>query len=168
MTNQCTLGRGGGWRILESMLAPTASCAGVGGNPRPSMPNHELLVQSAIDFASSRFPVGELVAASARTKSGRILTGVWCDARVDSAALCAETGPICQAHAFHDPVTASICIARDSTEGGYRVLPACGVCQERLAFWGLDVLIAIPGNKYGGICDFLPLRELRPYYWGEL
>lgn len=133
-----------------------------------SMQNHELLVQSALDFASSRIPVGDIIVAAARTKSGRVLTGVWCDARVDSATLCAETGPICQAHAMDDPIAASICIARDFTGVLYRVLPACGVCQERLAFWGLDVLIAIPGTKYGGICDFLPLRELRPYYWDEV
>lgn len=132
------------------------------------MQSHELLVQSAIDFASSRILVGDIVAAAARTKSGLILTGVWCDARVDSATLCAETGPICQAHAMDDPITASICIARDLPSVSYRVLPACGVCQERLAFWGLDVLIAVPGKKYGGICDFLPLRELRPYYWDEV
>lgn len=132
------------------------------------MPNQELLMQSAIDFCSSRFPIGDIIAAAACTKSGLILTGVWCDARVDSAALCAETGPICQAHALEDPITSSICIARDFTGGGYRVLPACGVCQERLAFWGLDVLIAVPGRKYGGICDFLTLRELRPYYWDEV
>jgi cytidine deaminase len=46
-------------------------------------------------------------------------------------------------------------------------LPACGICQERLAFWGLGVMIAIPGSSVRGICSFLSLGDLRPHYWNR-
>lgn len=92
--------------------------------------SHEALIDAAIAFASERRPTGEIVAAAAETKQGRLLTGIWCDARVDSAALCAETGPICQTHALNDPIIASVCVVRDNTDAPFQILPACGICQE--------------------------------------
>lgn len=41
---------------------------------------------------------GKGVAAAALTDTGETLTGIWIDAMVDAACLCAETGPICDAH----------------------------------------------------------------------
>lgn len=41
---------------------------------------------------------GEGVGAAGLTDDGSVLTGVWIDATVDRACLCAETGPIGEAH----------------------------------------------------------------------
>ncbi|WP_345318639.1 cytidine deaminase [Novipirellula rosea] len=123
------------------------------------------LVQAAIDFANQRYPNQSSVVAAMLTDCDDIYTGVWNDASVDAAALCAETGPICQAHATNREIVASICVCRDTNDASLRVLPACGICQERLAYWGLDVLIAVPGNVVSGICTFVSLRDLRPHYW---
>jgi cytidine deaminase len=127
--------------------------------------SNQALIEAAITFASKRMPNGGVVAAAAETEQGRYLTGIWCDARVDAAALCAETGPICQAHALDDRILASVCVVRDNPCDPFRILPACGICQERLAFWGLDVLIGVPGTSFADICDYRALRDLRPHYW---
>jgi cytidine deaminase len=106
----------------------------------------------------------DAVVAAARTCSGRILTGVHVEARLDAASLCAEAGPICEAHRLGDPIAASLCLWRERPGGPARVLPACGVCQERLAVWGMDVRVAVPLPDGWG---FRTLRELRPHDWAD-
>ena len=123
------------------------------------------LIDAAMDLARSRFPTGEAVAAALKTKSGRILTSVWIEARVDAANLCAETGAICEAHKFDDPVVASVCVSRLSERDPFEILPACGICQERLAYWGLGVQIAVPSEEGNGGWQAKTLHELRPHYW---
>ena len=127
----------------------------------------QTLVDAAIALAVRRYPRGEALVAALRTSSGDILTSVFTEARVDAASLCAETGAICEAHKLAETVVASVCIYRESENHSFRVLPACGICQERLAFWGLGVEIAVPRNEEGGdIWQSKSLQELRPFYWG--
>ena len=123
------------------------------------------LVQAAIDFANRRYPNQSSVVAALLTDQDDVYTGVWNDAAVDSAALCAETGPICEAHARNRAIVASVCVCRDNRTKPIRILPACGICQERLAYWGLDVMIGVPGDSIAGLCVFVSLRDLRPHYW---
>lgn len=104
----------------------------------------------------------EGIAAAALTRSGAVLVGVCVDAMVDSACLCAETGPICEAHHRRDPIHASVCV-RWTPSGGSTVLPACGVCQERLAVFGEDVLVAV-GRTDTGV-EYATLADLRPHPW---
>lgn len=118
---------------------------------------------AALALLAERAGEEDAVVAAARTRSGRILGGVHVEARLDAASLCAETGPICEAHRLGDPVAASLCLWRERPGGGARVLPACGVCQERLAVWGMDVRVAVP--LPGGAWGFRTLRELRPHDW---
>jgi cytidine deaminase len=105
------------------------------------------------------------VGAAALTDDGEILTGVWIDAMVDSACLCAETGPISEAHRRGRKLTASICV-RWSQSNGSTVLAACGVCQERLAIFGSDLLIGVADTAERGF-RFEPLAALRPSPWWE-
>ncbi|MCG8351598.1 MAG: cytidine deaminase [Chloroflexales bacterium] len=122
------------------------------------------LVDAAIALANKRYPSGECIVAALRTHTGRILTSVYSEARVDSACLCAETGSICEAHKLGEIVTASVCLYRASESEPLRILPACGVCQERLAYWGLAV--PAPSNS-GRLWQAKTLRELRPFYWDD-
>ena len=109
---------------------------------------------------------GEATVAGALTSDGDVLTGIWIDAAVDSAALCAATGPICEAHRRGVAVVASLCMQRERGDSSIRVLPACGICQERLAVWGRGVLIAVDSpDSHDPI--FETLRELRPHYWNQ-
>jgi cytidine deaminase len=127
----------------------------------------DTLIDAAIALAARRFAGQEAIVAALRTGSGHILTGVWTPAAVDSASLCAETGPICEAHRLGERVTASVCLYRPSGDEDFKVLPACGICQERLAVFGLDVEIAVPSADTERLWQRATLRELRPFYWND-
>lgn len=123
------------------------------------------LIDAAISLAKSRFPAEDACVAALRTSTGRVLTSVCAEAVLDSACLCAETGAICEAHKLNESVVASICIDWECATANFKILAACGICQERLAFWGLDVEIAVPSSEPGQTWQFLKLRQLRPFYW---
>lgn len=122
------------------------------------------LAAASAEAEARRSSDGEGVAAAARTEGGLDLAGVWIDAMVDSACLCAETGPICEAHRLHDPIVASVCV-RWTEAAGAVVLPACGVCQERLAIFGTNVLVAVAHDD--GVTDYRTLEALRPSPWWD-
>ena len=84
---------------------------------------------------------------------------------VDSACLCAETGPISEAHRTNRKLTASICVRWTRTSGS-SVLAACGACQERLAVFGSDLLIGVADNTERAF-RFESLTALRPSPWWD-
>ncbi|MEJ7799477.1 MAG: hypothetical protein WKF60_03100 [Ilumatobacter sp.] len=106
------------------------------------------------------------VAAAALTEDGTTLTGLWIDAMCNSACLCAETGPICDAHGTGRKLTASICV-RWMESSGATVQAACGICQERLAFFGTGILIGVADNSERGF-QFSPLAILRSSPWWDV
>ena len=98
-----------------------------------------------------------------RLESGKYLTSTWIETNNSMADLCAETGAICEAHKLKEKVTHSLCICRQEDNESYQILSPCGICQERLFFWGDEVKCAI-SNK-DNIVIFKPLKEIQPYYW---
>jgi len=131
-------------------------------------PIDQTFVDAAIAFAAARFPTGEAVAAAVKTASGRVLTSVYVEAAVDTAHLCAETGAICEAHKLGERVVATICLYRETPEQPFRIVPPCGICQERLALGGLDVHVAVPGPQPGEVWVSRTLRDLHPYDWAQV
>lgn len=129
-------------------------------------PDREL-IDVAIALAKVRFPTENACVAALKTFTGRVLTSVCAEAILDSACLCAETGAICEAHKLNESVVASVCIDWNAATTNFKILPACGICQERLAFWGLDVEIAVPSSEPDQAWQFLKLRQLRPFYWND-
>lgn len=130
--------------------------------------DEDALFQAALALAKDQATQdidGEGVGAAALADDGATLKGVWVDAMVDSACLCAETGPICEAHVTGRRLTAVICV-RWTRSTGVSVLAACGVCQERLAVFGTDVLIGIRDAGERGY-RFAPLAALRPSPWWD-
>src|SRR5690606_22038734 len=97
--------------------------------------------------------------SAALTNTGKILTSVWVDAAVDGACLCCETGCICEAHKLGEKIVAILSLGGDG-----RVVSSCGICQERLASFGMETKIAIPSENGH---NFKSLRELRPDYWDK-
>jgi cytidine deaminase len=126
----------------------------------------QAFVDEVVAFATERFPFDEAIGA-VKTSTGRVLTSVHFEAVVDTAHLCAETGAICEARKLREDVVASICIYRDTADEPFRVIPPCGICQERLLVWGRDVQVAVPGRD-GRMWDARPLRDLHPYDWDEV
>lgn len=103
------------------------------------------LIDAAISFVRERFPAaGDWDGAAAMyTTTGRLLVSTYVEAPNPGVGLCNETGAICEAHKFGEKVTASVCVGR-SPEGKFEIVTPCGVCQERLFFWGGDVEVAVP------------------------
>lgn len=98
-----------------------------------------------------------------RIENGEYLISVWPECDNSSADLCAETGAICEAHKLNMKVTHSLCVCRQKDGGPYEILSPCGICQERLFYWGKDVKCAI-STKDNRVL-FKTLEELQPYYW---
>ncbi len=118
----------------------------------------------ALQFLNQRY--GENKAggvAILRIETGEYLISVWDEEKNSSAYLCAETGAICEAHKLNKKVTHSLCLCRQNDNADYEILSPCGICQERLYYWGKDVKCAI-STKNNSII-FKTLEELQPYYW---
>jgi cytidine deaminase len=128
----------------------------------------QTFVDAVIAFAAMRFPAGEAVVGAVKTETGKILTSVYVEAAVDTAHLCAETGAICEAHKLGERVVATICVYRDNPERPFRIVPPCGICQERLAFWGFGVEVAVPGEQPGQLWSSRTLADLHPYDWSRV
>ena len=115
------------------------------------------MFHKALNFLNERY--GENKAggvAVLRIETGEYLTSVWDEERNSSAYLCA-------AHKLNKKVTHSLCICRQEDNQPYEILSPCGICQERLYYWGKDVKCAI-STKDNSIV-FKTLEELQPYYW---
>ncbi len=123
----------------------------------------EQLYEAAVELIKQRYPVGWGGAAAMLTADGRILTSVAPEVHNDSVSLCIETGAICEAHKLNVAVTHSICVQREDERSPFVIATPCGVCQERLFYWGEDVRVAISDAE--GRVVFKTLREVQPYYW---
>lgn len=97
-------------------------------------------------------------------EDGSILTSVWNETLNSAVDLCAETGAILEAHKLNKKITHSLCLIRDEN-GSEKIIAPCGVCQERLFYFGKDVVCAI--NSDVNDIKFKSLNELQPYYWNK-
>ena len=70
---------------------------------------------------------------------------------------------MCEAHKYNVRVTHYLCVVRDDESAPFKVLSHCGVCQERLRFWGTDVKVGVTTSDY--TLKFVSLNELQPYHW---
>ena len=125
----------------------------------------QTLIDAAISLALERWPRGEAGAAALYTSTGRILTSVFAHSPHESARLCHETGAICEAHKLRERITASVCVHRDDEHTPFIILPPCGICVERLAYWGREVQVAVPKPTESAKWLAKRLDEVQPYYW---
>ncbi|AVR00913.1 cytidine deaminase [Oceanobacillus iheyensis] len=121
------------------------------------------LYQSAIELIEDRYPSGWGGAAAMYTESGQILTSVSPDVIVASTELCIETGAILEAHKLNTRVTHTICVVREDENAPFTILTPCGVCQERLFYWGEEVRAAV--TTPSGELQYKTLKEIQPYHW---
>jgi len=126
------------------------------------------LVDAAIAQALSRFPSGYAGAAALYCDDGQILTSVGFDSPNVVVNLCHETGAICEANRLNLQVTASVCVSRLEPSQPFVILTPCGVCQERLAKWGLDLEVAVPLVGDPRCWEAKQLREVQPHYWRNI
>jgi cytidine deaminase len=112
----------------------------------------------------SRFGEGEHGAAAMLLDDGTILTGTAPDAANPSVELCHETEPFCAAFRLGRTIVASVCLHRQQDET-MLVLSPCGVCRERLAVHGPNVLVAVADPANATRVLWKSLKEVLPDYW---
>lgn len=130
---------------------------------RGNMDIEKVLYEAAVALAEKRYPTGWGGAAALYTADGQILTSVAPEVMNAATELCMETGAILEAHKLNTKVTHSICVAREDETSKFVVLTPCGVCQERLFYWGENVKAAI--TNADGELVFKSLKEIQPYHW---
>jgi cytidine deaminase len=123
----------------------------------------EKLFQAAIDLIKKRYPSDWGGASAMYTEDGQILTSVAPDVINASTELCIETGAILEAHKLNTKVTHTVCVVREDENAEFKVLTPCGVCQERLFYWGENVKAAVTNSN--GNLEYKPLKEIQPHHW---
>lgn len=95
---------------------------------------------------------------------GTVLTGTAPDAVNPAVEVCHEIEPYAAAFRLNQEIVASVCLHRDGV-GRFLVLSPCGVCRERLAVHGPDVLVGVAGRGDPMQVVWKQLREVLPDYW---
>lgn len=121
------------------------------------------MYQMAVELINNRYPAGWGGAAVIHTDKDHFFTSVALDTANGSAQLCIEVGAMCEAHKYNEKVTHCLCVVRDDEKSPFKVLTPCGICQERLRYWGTDVLAGVTTENNG--LQFMKLNELQPYHW---
>jgi cytidine deaminase len=103
-------------------------------------------------------------AAAMLLDDGTILTGAAPPAVNPAVQVCHETEPYCAAFRLDRRVLASVCLHR-KPGGRTVVLSPCGVCRERLATHGPDVLVAVAAADDATAVVWKPLKSVLPDYW---
>ena len=103
-------------------------------------------------------------AAAMLLDDGTILTGTSPDAINPSVEVCHETEPYCAAFRLGRSIVASVCLYREPG-GRTVVLSPCGVCRERLAVHGPNVLVAVADAEDPSLVVWKRLKEVLPDYW---
>lgn len=124
-----------------------------------------LMLEKAEAFVNMRYPQGWGGCAIMHTEDGRFLISVYLESFNASAGLCMETGAMCEAQKYNLKVTHTLCISRENEKAPFRILTPCGICQERLRYWGSHVKAAVTNQENQIV--FLTLDELGRHYWGN-
>ncbi|UXS67773.1 cytidine deaminase [Staphylococcus chromogenes] len=121
------------------------------------------LYEEAKNLIINRYPKGWGGAAAMYSKKNKIYTSVAPEIINASTALCIETGAILEAHKYDDVITHTICVVRDDEYSHFKILTPCGTCQERLAYWGNKIKVAV--THEGNEIKYIMLKELQPFHW---
>ena len=123
------------------------------------------VVDACQSLIRDRFPDDDHHGAAAMLlDDGTVLTGTAPDAINSSVEVCHETEPYCAAFRLSRHVVASVCLHR--LPGGRTVvLSPCGVCRERLAVHGPNVLVAVADVVDPTRVVWKRMKDVLPNYW---
>ena len=122
-------------------------------------------VAACRELIDTRFPDDDHHGAAAMLlDDGSILTGTSPNAMNPSVEVCHEIEPYCGAYRLGRRVVASVCLHRQPG-GKTVVLSPCGVCRERLAVHGPDVLVAVASLHDATNVVWKTLKDVLPDYW---
>ena len=124
----------------------------------------KIMLEKAREFIDKRYPKGWGGCAVMYTQEGEFLISVYLDSHNSAAELCMETGAMCEAQKYEYTITHSLCVSRENENGELKILTPCGICQERLRYWGgVKVAVSNPQNTI----IFKSLDEISTHYWRE-
>ena len=124
----------------------------------------KIMLEKAREFIDKRYPKGWGGCAVMYTQEGEFLISVYLDSHNSAAELCMETGAMCEAQKYDYTITHSLCVSRENENGELKILTPCGICQERLRYWGgVKVAVSNPQNTI----IFKSLDEISTHYWSE-
>ena len=123
----------------------------------------QMMLKKAEAFINSRYPEGWGGCAVMYTQEEEFLISVYLDSPNSSAELCMETGAMCEAQKYNYTITHSLCVSRETENEEMKILTPCGICQERLRFWGRGVKVAV-SNPENDIV-FKELDDIGLHYW---
>ena len=123
------------------------------------------MYEMAVAFLQKRFPTGWGGVGIVHTAQGSFFTSVALECANASALLCIETGAMCEAQKYNERITHCLCVVREDENAPFTVLSPCGICQERLRYWGEDVQVGVTTG--GDELLFVELKELQPYHWSN-
>ena len=124
----------------------------------------KIMLEKAREFIDKRYPKGWGGCAVMYTQEGEFLISVYLDSHNSAAELCMETGAMCEAQKYDYTITHSLCVSRENENGELKILTPCGICQERLRYWGgVKVAVSNPLNTI----IFKSLDEISTHYWRE-
>lgn len=126
-------------------------------------PVEKIMLQKATELIERRYSTGWGAAAVIHTAKDNYFTSVAIETSNAAASLCIEVGAMCETHKAQEKVTHCLCIVREDESSPFRVLSPCGICQERLRFWGEDVQVGVTTGTEEIL--FVKLGELQPYHW---
>jgi cytidine deaminase len=123
----------------------------------PAKSIEQEMYRLATEFIPRRYPRGWGGVAIIHTEDDRYFSSVAIETANSSAILCIEVGAITEAHKFNVRVTHCLCVIRENENSAFKILSPCGICQERLRFWGTGVKVGVttPENSL----HFLPLED---------
>lgn len=121
------------------------------------------MYQMVIELIQNRYPIGWGGAAVVHTAKDHFFTSVALDTANGGAQLCIEVGAMCEAHKMNERVTHCLCVVREDERSPFKILSPCGICQERLRYWGTDVLVGVTTTSND--LQFMPLSKLQPFHW---
>lgn len=123
----------------------------------------ESMFDKATAFIARRYPTGWGGCAVMYTEEGNYLISVYLESPNSSAGLCMETGAMCEAQKYNLKITHTMCVSREDETAPFLILTPCGICQERLRYWGGNVKAAVTNPETKIL--FKTLDELSGHYW---
>ncbi len=117
----------------------------------------------ALELIEKRYPKGWGGAAVIRTEKDHYYTSVSLEGPNGGTTLCIEVRAMCDATKYDEKVTHCMCVVKDDENSAFKVLSPCGICQERLRYWGENVQVAV--TTQDSRLQFVELKTLQPYHW---
>ena len=125
------------------------------------------LFDSISKTIDKHYPKGWGGAAGVLLENGDILTSISPEFPNAASSVCMELGSYIQAATLDQEITHTLCLVSENENDRLTVLTPCGICQERLSFWGNTTQCGIEILPNSEI-HYISLADLQPFHWSRV